>query len=423
MKRSSLIPSCAVVLALCGCEQGAPASADKAKAASARPPREVRVAEVGSVTWPVTLHLTGMLQPSELTTLRAEVAGLLTEISVDLGSRVEAGAALARIDDTTLRLDAARARAALGEVRARLGLPPRAPGEKPAGEGAASAAAAAPDEAALEPEAASGVRVAQAVLVEARARHARVQNLLAQGVETAAGLDTAEAALRVAESRLREAVEAFEADRALLAVRRSELALAEDRLRRATLRAPFAGVVVERLVSPGERLDVGAAVARLARTDPLRLGVDVPEVAGAKLRPGLTLSLRIDGLPGERSATVARVAPVIDADLRTRRFEADVSNPGGEVPGGAFARVELVTDASASALAAPASAVRTFAGIDKLLVVEPGKDGALRAHERTVRVGRRTAERVEVLSGVEAGARVVLEPGNLLDGAGVRVQD
>jgi multidrug efflux pump subunit AcrA (membrane-fusion protein) len=81
---------------------------------------------------------------------------------------------------------------------------------------------------------------------------------------------------------------------------------------------------------------------------------------------------------------------------------------------GSFARATIVTDSTATSLVVPKAALVTFAGIEKVVLVEKGK-----AKEKPVTTGRRTGEFVEVLSGVKAGDEVVLNPVNLKPGQAV----
>ena len=95
--------------------------------------------------------------------------------------------------------------------------------------------------------------------------------------------------------------------------------------------------------------------------------------------------------------------------------EAEIANPGGLRPGG-FAHAEIVTDSGQMAVTVPSNAVVTFAGIEKVITVEGGK-----AKERPVTTGRRADAWTEVLSGINVGEPVVLDPGNLQSGQTVNV--
>ena len=92
-------------------------------------------------------------------------------------------------------------------------------------------------------------------------------------------------------------------------------------------------------------------------------------------------------------------------------IEAEIPNEQGRLRPGAFARAEIVVQPDRRLVPVPAEALVTFAGIEKVLVVEDG-----RAVEKRVTTGRRTGDRLEILSGLAAGERVVVQPGNLAAG-------
>jgi multidrug efflux pump subunit AcrA (membrane-fusion protein) len=98
-------------------------------------------------------------------------------------------------------------------------------------------------------------------------------------------------------------------------------------------------------------------------------------------------------------------------------FEAEVHNNGKLRPG-SFARAEIVSDSESTAMAVPVNAIVTFAGIDKVILVQDGK-----AVEKPVTLGRRTEEWAEILSGLKVGDVVVVNPGNLQSGQPVVVTE
>jgi multidrug efflux pump subunit AcrA (membrane-fusion protein) len=97
--------------------------------------------------------------------------------------------------------------------------------------------------------------------------------------------------------------------------------------------------------------------------------------------------------------------------------EAEVRNNGALRPG-SFARADIVTDDSGLALAVPTNAVVTFAGIEKVIMVQEGK-----AVEKPITTGRRAGDWTEVLSGVSAGDLVIVNPGNLQSGQPVSITE
>ncbi len=396
-------------LLLAGCGGGAQASAAKAPApAAAGPPTAVHVATAARAPWARTLEVTGALVAFEEATVAAEVAGRVLAAEVDVGSSAEAGRALVRLDPTDLRLAVDRAEAALIEARARLGIPSDVEIDDPE---------QGPDERGSVDDVAV-VKVARAQLDQAEADHKRVVALRAQRINSPADLDAAEAAVRAARSRVDEARDEVRARWALLAQRRVELRTARERLRRADVLAPFAGAVRERLVSPGDYVQVGTPVARVVRVDPLRVRAEVPERQAGRVRHGQRLLVHLEGRAAPLETTVARLSPALSDSGRVLVIEGDLPNAGGELRAGTFARIEVVVEPEAATLVVPPAAIRTFAGLDKVLLVEGGA-----AVERRVTLGRRAPDRVEVLEGLAEGAQVVLDPGALRTGQPITVEE
>lgn len=157
----------------------------------------------------------------------------------------------------------------------------------------------------------------------------------------------------------------------------------------------------------------------LVRIHPLRLRLAVPERDSGALRVGQTVQLTVEGDARAFSGRLARISPAISEDNRTLMVEAEVPNPQGELRPGAFARAAIVVEEARQAkptVLVPASAVVTFAGVERVIGVEAG-----RAREREVKTGRRAGELVEVLDGIAAGEPVVVHPGNLVGGQPVKV--
>jgi RND family efflux transporter MFP subunit len=289
-----------------------------------------------------------------------------------------------------------QAEASVEQARARLGL------------------AAGDESEQVDPELSSLVRQARAVLHEAELARNRARRLYEEKLIAQSDLDAAETAFTVADGRYQDAYEEVLNRRAVLAQRRSELDLARQQLKDTVLRAPFAGAVRERHVSPGEYLTAGQQVVTLVRVDPLRLKVAVPEREGAEVRIGQPVSLTVEGDERKYAGRVARVSPAIEEGSRTLMVEADVPNRDGALRPGAFATAEIVTTSGERSVLVPRSAIVTFAGIEKVILVRDG-----RSVERRVRTGRRHEDQVEILEGIAAGDPVVVEPGNLVGGQAV----
>jgi RND family efflux transporter MFP subunit len=195
-----------------------------------------------------------------------------------------------------------------------------------------------------------------------------------------------------------------------------ELRAARQQLADASVRSPLDGIVQQRLALAGEYLAAGSNVATIVRVDPLRMRAEVPERDAPLIRVGQSVRVTVAGSDATHEGRVVRIAPALDERNRALTIEAEVANPGSLRPG-SFARAEIAVDGAGEVPVVPASALVTFAGIDKVIAVENGK-----AVEKEIQTGRRTAQWIEVREGVALGDAVVLEPGNLQQGQPVRVR-
>jgi RND family efflux transporter MFP subunit len=221
----------------------------------------------------------------------------------------------------------------------------------------------------------------------------------------------------VAEGRYQDAVEEIRNRQALLSQRRSELAIARQQLADTGIYAPLDGIVQEKRTSVGEYLAAGTPVVNIVRMDPLRLRAEVPERAAASIRSGQNVRVTVDGDANVYLGQIKRLSPVIAEQNRMLMLEADVRNDGRLRPG-SFARAEIVTNDARMAVAVPSNAIVTFAGIEKVIVVQDGK-----ALEKPITTGRRNGDLTEIVAGVNVGDQVVVDPGNLQSGQPVQVME
>jgi len=332
--------------------------------------------------------------------LSLKVTGRLEELLVDLGSPVRRGQVLARLTPTDFEHRHRQAEAALQQARARLGLDPTGTDDT------------------VELEKTSLVRQARASLDEASRQKERIATFVQRGISARADLESADAQLQIAEGRYQDAIEEVRNRQAVLAQRRSEVALARQQLEDTTLRAPIDGIIRERHAFAGEFRNAGTPVFTVVQQHPLRLQLAVPERAAADIRVGQLVRVMVEGDADTYQGRVARLSPAITEGNRTLALEAEVPNQAGRLRPGTFAKAEIVTD-EALGLVVPQSALVIFAGVEKLLVVRDGK-----VKELHVRSGRRLAgDRVEIVEGVATGDLVITTPGGLADGAAVRVAE
>ena len=360
--------------------------------------RQVRVVAPTEIETARLVSATGTLAADDQIILGTKVIGRLGEISVDLGSRVKKGQAIARIDPSDYRLRVEQAQAALQQARVRLGLSPSGNNDKVIIEDTAT------------------VRQAAAILKEARLTHDRMIELWDRKLIARAELDAAVSQLTVAEGRYQDAIEEVRNRQAILVQRRSELEIARQQLSDTAIISPIDGAVSERQAAVGQYLPAGAPVATLVRTHPLRLRLAVPEREARLVRAGQAVNLTVEGDPNQYQGRVVRLSPAIAESNRTLMIEAEVPNTEGALRPGSFAKADIVVESGQRVLTVPADAVVNFAGIEKVLAV---KDNA--AVEKRVRTGRRFENRVEIVEGLALADRIVLQPGNLVSGEPVEV--
>ncbi len=384
------------VLALGACKSSEPPVV--ASRAPSLPTKQVTLTPAQSRKLTRTVTAPGTLAADEQATLSFKVAGRLNLLKVDLGSIVIKGQIIGQLETIDFNVRLQQTEAALQQARVRLGLPAQGENDRIVTENTAL------------------VRQARAVLEEARQNRERATQLVNQGIQSKAELDRVESAFQVADSRYQDAVEEVRNREAVLLQRRSELAISKQQLAETTLYAPFDGAVRERRASMGEYLVAGSPVVTLVRLHPLRLRVEVPEREAQGIRIGQSVRVSVEGDPDyTHSGRVARLSPAFLEQSRTLIIEAEVDNQQGRLRPGSFAKAEILTTSTADAVLVPASAIVTFAGIQKVFTVKDNK-----AVEKNVVVGRREADWV-VVEGIDPDTPIVVSPGNLVTGQPVTI--
>ena len=396
---SSKLALLAVVCISVGCQQSPGPAAAPPSEAQKQAPRPVRLVQAAEELVERKVGATGTLAADEQVVLGTKVAGRISELLVDLGTRVRRDQVIARLDPTDAQLRVDQAVAALQQARARLGLSPQGTDDR------------------VDAEQTALVRQARAVLDEARLTRDRTERLWKQELIAQAQLDTAISAMAVAEARYQDAIEEVRNRQAVLLQRRSELDLARQQRTDTVVVSPIEGAVSERRASVGEYLAAGAPVVTLVKLHPLRLRLAVPERESTGVRVGQPVVVTVEGVSGEHRGRVARLSPSISEQNRTLLVEAEVPNESATLRPGAFAKADVILAGDLRVVTVPSTAIVTFAGVEKVLTVDKGRSVEVR-----VTTGRRLGDRVEVVTGVTAGTVIVAQPGNLTGGQPVVAQ-
>ena len=350
-----------VVLAACGGDERDAGAATADEGVVVLGPGDLAQAQLDTLS--AGAVVSGSLEPYLQVEVRAQVPGVVTNLRADRGDAVQQGELLARIEAEGIRGQAASARA--------------------------------------------GVAAAEANLALARRQLESSRRLFEAGA--------------MSEMEFQQARAAYEAAQAQLAAAEAQALGAGESARRASVESPINGVVSQRMVSQGEAVNPAQPLFTVVNTSQLELAGRVGVEVASQIRPGMPVEFRIDAYPGRVfSGTVARVEPTADPATRQVGVYVRLPNAGNALVGGVFATGRILTGARTAVLTVPSGAIRGTGSEPHVWVIRDG-----RVVRQPVQVGARSAAqgRVEIQSGLEAGDRVVVTPGQVTEGTPVRIRE
>jgi membrane fusion protein (multidrug efflux system) len=202
-----------------------------------------------------------------------------------------------------------------------------------------------------------------------------------------------------------------------LLLARSALNLARVTLSKLTIRAPFGGVLGFSKVSNGAYVTAGTPLVHLEKIDRLKVSFSVPELDYLRLAVGQEVEVAADAVPGQAfSASITAIDPLVDINGRALQVRGILDNSAGKLRPGMLVRVS-VKGPLRNALTVPEAAI-VPRGNDMIVYLAAEE----KAKEARVKTGKRIAGTVEIVEGLDAGAKVVVA-GNtrLSDGAAIRI--
>jgi len=340
------------------------------------------VAPVEHISVQRRVDLSGTLLSPNQAKVSSEVAGVVREVPVQLGTVVKQGDVLVRIDDRELQFAQERAESALNQVNAQLGI--SSGSAMPADQNVAS------------------VKQAAANLDDAKAAFERAETLGSRGLLSKVDKDTAETRLKVSQANYDAALDTVHSLKASLLDRRAAYELARKKVADASIRAPVAGAVSERLVQPGEYINVNTPVVSIVQMSPLKLRTAVQEKFASVIRPGQKVQFAVEAFPEATfDGEVAYVSPAIDQATRTFSVEALVQNTDGRLKPGFFAKGAVSTHLDENVPAVSLDAVSTLAGVSSVYVIEDGK-----IRQQTVALGTQSGKLVEIAQGLKGDEKL-----------------
>jgi len=373
-------------------------SAEEAHAANVPEPPAIAAVSVESRGIDRFIKVTGSLTADEQAEVSAETGGRVIATPVERGTRVSEGTVLVRVSPAEASAQLQEAESNAEQIEARLGLEPRDTFDRKV----------VPD-----------VMNARASLEWAEAEFGRIRSLLDQKVVSQSEFDQRRTQVEAARQQYLVAQNTAEQSYRSLQAARARVSVSRKALSDTTVRAPFSGIVAERLVSVGDYVTRGTRVVTVVRIDPMRVELTVPEQAVSLVHAGQPVRLTVDAYPDDVfDATIRFVSPSLRADQRALTVEAIAPNADGRLKPGLFATASIQQPHSAPALLVPVTSVETVSGTSRVYVIKDAK-----VEERVVTLGERVRDQIELTSGVSAGEIVAAEPnGRLSDGAAVRVR-
>lgn len=347
--------------------------------------RELSAGTAGAAR--TVLNASGYVTARREATVSSKVTGKVVEVLVEEGVRVTAGQILARLDDVNTRASLQLAQAQLDAAR-------------------------------------TSLEETRVRLAEAEREEARQQRLVTGGVATTADYDRAESTTKALHARLAQlSTEITVAER--------NVALWQHQLEDTVIRAPFAGIVTSKNAQPGEMISpmssggfTRTGICTIVDMDSLEIEIDVNESYINRVAPGQPVEAALDAYADWKiPCKVIAIIPTADRQKSTVRVRVGFDQLDPRILPEMSVKVafrDIGTSANASAAVTsatrsvliPASALRQDAGRDLVFVVANG-----RAERRAVSVAGTRGADTEILAGVSAGERVILEaPAGLADG-------
>ena len=388
---------------------------------------DVTTAQAVVKTIPTYFEATGNLAGDEQTDVAPAVSGKIVQVNFDVGSYVQKGSVLVRLDDRDARIRIEQAQAQVEQQK-------KALDQAVAGLRQAQVRLGVKDGETFDIATFSQVKSITAQLVLAEKELQRSQKLFETGDVSRSTLDQRRSQrdaligqLDEARSNAAVAVKAINSAEATVASAKTAIASARTQVDQAqkslidtVIYAPISGFISERVADPGEYISPSAPNAKIAtivRTSTLRLKIDVPEASIGKVSVGQGISLQTSAYPDRTFAgTVARILPGLNTTARTLTVEAEVPNSEGLLKPGQFAVVRITQSKPENAVMIPASAIKVEGDINKVYIV---KDGAAREH--IVQVGLLENGLIQAKQGVaEADVVATSNVNTLFDGVLIR---
>jgi multidrug efflux pump subunit AcrA (membrane-fusion protein) len=365
-----------------------------------------------------SVQTTGSFAAQESSNVAPDSPGVIAATPVDVGSVVQAGQVIARLDDrdAKLRLEQAlanqqQAEASVRQAQSKIGL----------GKSQTFDPNTVPE--VLAARASSESAAAQARLADADAQ--RYANLINSGDVSRTAYDRAKTAAETAQAQANAARQQYEAalntarqnyqgvatQEASLQSFQAQVSLARKVLSDIEIKAPFTGYVSARPIAAGEYVATSATIATILRITPIKLMLQVPQLYAPNVKLGLNVEANVSGFPDRTfKGRVTAINPAVETNSRTFIVEAAFPNTDIALKPGMFATARIVLPGSTKGLFVPRNAVLTDATTNssQVFMIVDGK-----ARVAVVQIGEVLGDMIRILSGIPDDA--VLAQDHLAD--------
>lgn len=378
-----------------------------------------------------SLELSGTIRPLEQAVLSTRVTGRIMQLSLEAGDRVQKGQVVARIDVVDIAAQANQARS--GVVQAQSGVAQAQSGVLQARSELSRAQAVLSQLESQRIEVQAALKLAQidqqrmaklqAVGAISQERLDQANTVLAQSkakvAQVDAGMRQAQAAIAQSQAAIAQSQATVERSQAVVDQAESGVTAASAGVRYGTVIAPFSGVVVQKLAYEGEMSAPGTALLKIETQDRLQLEIAVPEENLRFVRRGQPVQVKVDAANETFRATIGQIVPTADANSRS--FLAKIPLPPSErLITGMFGRIAL-PNGSQQGITIPTTALMQRGQLQGVYVVESGSSKPT-AMLRWVKTGKTQNGRVEIVTGLTKGDRIITSPiAQLTDGQPISV--
>jgi RND family efflux transporter MFP subunit len=354
----------------------------------------------------------GNTTPYRIVSVRSQVEGRLMSLNLDIGDTVQKGQTIGQLDDVLLMTALQQAEAELATSQSEVA---RALTQ-------VSNAQAEVEKARLE-------------LIQAQSDSQRQQKLLKEGAisqqiaqQAKTQAQTAQQALKATIEQVRTEKQAVAAAQGRVFAQQAMVKAAKERRSYSRVISPITGTVAEKVTEPGNLLQPGNEVLKIADLSRIKVIVQVSELELGKIQVGQSVKVRLDAFPDQTiMGRVARISPTADATARLIPVEVVIPNSGGKIGSGLLARVNFTTQTpqrvvvSQTAINGTDQQTQSENSTGTVFIVQE-TDSKAKVKEKSVTLGKKADGNVEILSGLQPGESYVVRSSKpLKDGETVKL--